>query len=462
MVRANTLAALVAFSLVPVRAFDLDVTSDDSIKSTASSIARVLVGFYNGNETGEVPGILADPYYWWNAGAMWDTLIQYWQLTGDGQYNGIVSQALQFQQGDHGDFMPLNETKTLGNDDQATWALAAMSAAEQNFPAPESKSWVSLADAVFNEQAVRWDTQTCGGGLRWQIFSFNNGYNYKNSISNGDFFQLASRLARFTGNTTYSDWASKVYNWTTSVGFIDDEYNVYDGADAIQNCTSISKIQFSYVAGTYISGAAHMYNISSGDEQETWKTALDGLLKTNLDLFFPKGIATEVSCEGQETCNVDMHSMKGIFGQNLVDTIKVAPYTSSDIVKVITSTAEAAADACSSTGCALAWNGKNDDTKTGGVGESLNALSYVQGLLVGKAAAPVTGATGGSASNSNGTATGTSGASSTSTNSSTSGSPTSSGTAAPTTSGNVAVALGSQMGMGGVMAIAGSMAWFML
>ncbi|KAH7348847.1 glycoside hydrolase family 76 protein [Rhexocercosporidium sp. MPI-PUGE-AT-0058] len=447
MVRANTLAALAAFSLVSVHGLELNVKSDDSIKSTASSIASVMVGHYNGKEPGEVPGLLPSPYYWWNAGAMWDTLIQYWQLTGDSQYNGIVSQALQFQQGDDGDFMPLNQTRTLGNDDQATWALAAMSAAEQNFPAPEGKSWVSLADAVFNEQAVRWDTETCGGGLRWQIFSFNNGFNHKNSISNGDFFQLASRLARYTGNTTYSDWASKIYTWTTSIGFIDDEYNVFDGADALQNCSSISKIQFSYVAGTYISGAAHMYNISSGDKQKTWKAALDGLLKTNLALFFPDGIATEVSCERRGSCNVDMHSMKGIFGQNLVDTIKVAPYTSSNILKVLTSTAEAAADACSSTACPLAWNGTDTDTKTGG------------GLLVGKAAAPVTEATGGSGSNSSGTATGVSG---TSNNSSTSGSPTSSGTPAPTTTGNAAVALGSQMGMGGVVAFVGSMAWLML
>jgi len=461
MVRANTLAALAAFSSLSVHGFDLDVKSDDSIKSTASSIASVLVGYYNGNETGETPGLLPEPYYWWNAGAMWDTLIQYWQLTGDDQYNGIVSQALQFQSGsdDRRDFMPLNQTKTLGNDDQATWALAAMSAAEQDFPAPENTTWFALADAVFNEQVVRWDTASCGGGLRWQIFTFNAGYNYKNSISNGDLFQLAARLARYTGNTTYSDWAAKVYDWTTSIGFIDDEYNVFDGADTTQNCSAVSKLQFSYVAGTYINGAAYMYNISSGDDQETWKTELDGLLKKNLDVFFPDGIATEVSCEESGTCNTDNLSMKGIFAQNLLDTIKVAPYTGDKILKVLSSSAGAAASACSSTGCSLAWNGTETESGDGGVGPALSALSYVQGLLVGKAAAPVTEATGGAGSNSSGTSSGGSG---TSTNSTGSGSPTSSGTSAPTTTGNAAVALGSTMGMGGVAAIMGSAAWLLL
>ncbi|KAK0118581.1 hydrolase 76 protein [Cadophora gregata] len=459
MVRANTLAALAALSLVSVHGLELVVKSDDSIKSTSSSIASILVGYYNGNEAGETPGLLPEPYFWWNAGAMWDTLIQYWQTTGDDRYNGIVSQALQFQRGDRNDFMPANQTKSLGNDDQVTWALAAMSATEQNFPAPEDTTWFALADAVFNEQAVRWDTESCGGGLRWQIFSFNAGYNYKNGISNGAFFQLASRLARYTGNVTYSDWASKVYEWTTTVGLIDDEYNVFDGADSTQNCSTINKVQFSYVAGTYISGAAHLYNISSGEDQKIWKTVLDGLLKKNIEVFFPDGIATEVSCEESGTCNTDMLFMKGIFAQNLVDTIKVAPYTSDDILKVMSSSAKAVASACSSTGCSPVWPSTVTESDDGGVGPALSALSFVQGLLVGKAAAPVTKATGGAGSNSTGTATGGSG---TSTNASESGNPSSSGTPAPTTTGNAAVALGSKMGMGGVAAIMGSAAWLML
>jgi mannan endo-1,6-alpha-mannosidase len=57
------------------------------------------------------------------------------------------------------------------------WAFAAMTAAEFGFenPADGLPSWLSLAQAVFNEQTERWDSATCGGGLRWQIFSFNIG-----------------------------------------------------------------------------------------------------------------------------------------------------------------------------------------------------------------------------------------------------------------------------------------------
>ena len=97
--------------------------------------------------------------------------------------------------------MPENVTKEEGNDDQAFWAFAVMSAAELKFPDPgkDKPSWLALAQAVFNTQVPRWDTQSCAGGLRWQIFFSNPGWDYKNTISNGAFFQLAARLARYTG-----------------------------------------------------------------------------------------------------------------------------------------------------------------------------------------------------------------------------------------------------------------------
>lgn len=84
----------------------------------------------------------------------------------------------------------------------AVWGLAAMAAAECGLPqssasAGNNTSWITLATNVFNTQAVRWDTETCGGGLRWQIFTFNRGYDYTNTLANGLFFQLAARLARY-------------------------------------------------------------------------------------------------------------------------------------------------------------------------------------------------------------------------------------------------------------------------
>jgi len=161
--------------------------------------------------------------------------------------------------------MPPNQTKTLGNDDQGFWGMAAMSAAELNYPNPpaDQPQWLALAQAVFNTQAPRWDNSTCGGGLRWQIFTFNNGYNYKNTISNGCFFNLAARLGAYTGNQTYFDWAEAAWDWTASIGLMNDNYHFYDGTDDTINCTQINHIQWTYNAGVFLLGAAHMWNAVS-------------------------------------------------------------------------------------------------------------------------------------------------------------------------------------------------------
>jgi hypothetical protein len=193
---------------------------------------------------------------------MFMTLIDYWHYTNDATYNDVVEQGLLFQVGTNNDFMPANQTKDEGNDDQGFWGMAAMLAAETNFQNPPkgSPQWLALAQAVFNEMASRWDTSTCGGGLRWQIFQFNNGFTYKNSIANGCFFNLASRLARYTGNGTYATWANTIWDWESSIGLIDANYKIYDGASDTQNCTEIDRLQWTYNAGIYLHGAANMYN----------------------------------------------------------------------------------------------------------------------------------------------------------------------------------------------------------
>lgn len=192
-------------------------------------------------------------------------MIDYWRYTNDTTYNDEVVQALQHQVGPFNDYMPPNQTKTEGNDDQGFWGMAAMLAAESNFENPPSSSpqWLALAQAVFNDMALRWDNTTCGGGLRWQIFPFNNGFTYKNSIANGCFFNLGARLARYTGNNTYAEWAEKIWDWENSVGLLDDQYNIFDGSSDTTNCSTVDRLQWTYNAGIYLHGAANMFNYVS-------------------------------------------------------------------------------------------------------------------------------------------------------------------------------------------------------
>jgi mannan endo-1,6-alpha-mannosidase len=91
-----------------------------------------MMSYYTGNISGEwnVPGLLPVPpngYYWWEAGAMWGTMIDYWYITGDTSYNDVVEQALLFQVGPNEDYMPPNQSKSLGNDDQGNVHACAIS-----------------------------------------------------------------------------------------------------------------------------------------------------------------------------------------------------------------------------------------------------------------------------------------------------------------------------------------------
>lgn len=192
-------------------------------------------------------------------------LIDYWFYTGDTTYNELVTQALLWQAGVPATFMPANQSKNEGNDDQSFWGFAAMTAAETNFPNPPSDQpqWLEMAQGVFNQQANRWDTTSCGGGLKWQIFTFNNGYDYKNSISNGAFFAMGARLAAYTGNATYAQWAERTWNWISDIGLMDSQFNIFDGSNDLLNCTDWDRTQWSYNAGVFLLGAANMYKYVS-------------------------------------------------------------------------------------------------------------------------------------------------------------------------------------------------------
>lgn len=238
---------------------------------------------------------------------MFGTLIDYWYYTGDTTYNDVVSQGLQFQVGPYYDYMPPNQTKDEGNDDQLFWAFSVMSAAEYKFPNPPATmpGWVAMAQAVFNSQALRWDPTTCGGGMHWQIFQFNNGWDYKNSPSNAGFMNLGARLYAYTDNSTYADWVEKMWNWLdvgTGVGLISAEYDVYDGTTPSENCTSLDHIQWTYSAGMALNAAATMWNKT---QSQTWRDRAEGLWNRSAEIFFKDGVMYEVACEPQNNCDTD-------------------------------------------------------------------------------------------------------------------------------------------------------------
>ncbi|KAL2019346.1 hypothetical protein VTK56DRAFT_9726 [Thermocarpiscus australiensis] len=371
----------------------VNLDSPDSIKSAAKIVAANLMSYYHGDEPGQTPGILpgpppAGPYYWWQAGAMWGTLIDYWYYTGDSTYNDLALGAMVFQaEPPANSYMPANWTLSLGNDDQGFWGMSAMLAAEVNFknPPEDQPQWLALAQAVFNTQAARWGTDHCNGGLRWQIPQTNGGYNYKNTIANVVFLNIAARLARYTKNATYADWAERTWDWTEGVGYISKFGDIYDGGHVEANCSDINPVQFSANAAILIHGAAIMYNYTNGEDK--WRERVVRLLNHAISNFFPDGIMVERACELEDRvqCNVDQHSFKGYMHRALATAAVVAPFTRANVTRVLRSSTEGAVASCLADGtCGFRWNtGAYDgDRDHGPAGQEMSVLAALSTMLL--------------------------------------------------------------------------------
>ncbi|KAL0944716.1 mannan endo-1,6-alpha-mannosidase DCW1-like protein [Colletotrichum truncatum] len=407
MISSFAPAALLLFGAADA-AYSIETRED--ILTSASTLAYDLMKFYKGNQTGEIPGILPGPpddgkgdYYWWQGGAMMGTYIDYWYYTGDESYNHVVTEGMLHQVGPGRDYMPPNHTASLGNDDQGFWGMSAMLAAENKFPdpPPDQPQWLALAQAVWTTQASpdRHD-ETCGGGLRWQVPPTNTGYDYKNTISNGIFFNMGARLARYTNNATYARFAEETWDWLWAVNFIDNEnYRVYDGGHVPKNCTNVFKATFSYNIAVVMQGCAFMANHTG---EQKWFDRTEKLVQVAIEDFFADGAAYEIACEVDHgRCSQDMLSFKGYLHRWMAVVAQLVPSTRELIRPVLLNSTQSAIKQCtggaSGRVCGFYWtSGQFVDPavdKTSGAGEAMNVLGAVLSIMEPKP--PVTNTTGG-------------------------------------------------------------------
>lgn len=364
-------------------AFGLDIDLNDfkSLQNASALVAKGLMDYYTGRQYGQTIGMFSWPYYWWEAGGAWNTLIDYWFYMGNDTYNDQVMEALLYQSGEHHDYVPLNQSTVEGNDDQAFWGIAVLNAAERKFPNPpdDKPQWLYLAQAVFNTMAARWDNDTCGGGLRWQIFTWNSGYDYKNTVSNGALFHIASRLAYFTKNNSYVDWAEKIYDWMGHVKLIepkDDENKfVHDGVEVENNCTgTVTPYVWTYNQGLLLSGCAYLYKRTN---EEKWYTRTSAFLNTSERIFYEDDVLYEVTCQSSNNCNTDQRSFKSYYITFLAATAQLMPEFSDQIMKLVNKTAYGAAQSCvggyDGHTCGINWNRNGWDGQYG-LGEQMSAL----------------------------------------------------------------------------------------
>ncbi|VEU22006.1 DEKNAAC103012 [Brettanomyces naardenensis] len=383
----------------------LEVGNKQSVCDAATLITDGIMDYYEGTRYGGAVGMFQPPYYWWEAGEVFGGMIDTWYFCQNDTYQQIIYDALMAQRGTGNAYMPMNQSLTEGNDDQGFWAFAAMTAAERNFTNPPSKEpgWLALTQGAYNTMWQRWDSGSCEGGLRWQIFTWNSGYDYKNTISNACLFNIAARLARYTKNDTYADTASTVYKWLTTIDFMQlngDSYSIHDGAQIENNCTVINGAEWSYNYGVLLGGAAFMYNYTG---EQSWETEV-GRILSGMSIFLNDDVLFEQQCQSSNTCNNDQRSFRSIVSQMLGATAKLVPSYTDQIMNILEASANGAAASCSggSDGhtCGIDWSKGSWDGMYG-LGEQISALEVIQNTLVLTMPGPVDNSTGSSQGNPN-------------------------------------------------------------
>ena len=189
------------------------------------------------------------------------------------------------------------------------------------------------------------------------------------SISNGGFFQLASRLARYTGNQTYADWANKAFDWLVNTPMVRQDsptsWSILDGAAVEGNCTNPTLYQWTYNPGTLLMGAAYLYNssTSSDSEKKKWQDRIN-ILMNSTNIFMVQSIdsnpgnnkmppsngliMTEVTCETGDPspCTIDEPAFKGFLARWMSVAALMAPWIAPRVTSIIQASASAAAAVC--------------------------------------------------------------------------------------------------------------------
>ncbi|KAJ5220573.1 Mannan endo-1-6-alpha-mannosidase DCW1, partial [Penicillium citrinum] len=193
-----------------------------------------------------------------------------------------------------------------------------MAAAERNFtnPSSETPGYVSMVQAVFDERTHRWDMTACQISLRWQLFGMMDRLQKRHS--NGCLFDVAARLARYTGNATYAEWATKAWDWTKSVGLITPDWQV-----SMEQRTTRTTSTLSSNSSDMTSPSSDLQFVNVED------TARWPLGRCNH--FFSKNesskdVMYEPPCELIGKCNVDQLSFKAYISPN-TRILSLAPHT---------------------------------------------------------------------------------------------------------------------------------------
>jgi mannan endo-1,6-alpha-mannosidase len=172
------------------------------------------------------------------------------------------------------------------------------------------------------------------------------------------------------------------YDWTVSVGLIDNNFNVFDGTDDAKStgCVDVNHDQWSYNVGAYLMGSAVMFDVT---KDQIWSDRTARLLKNANDNFFENNIMFEKMCERKAACNVDQLSFKAYLARWMANAVTLLPAFQGTIIPLLHASAEGAKKSCTGGGngqmCGSRWDVPFDGLI--GVGQQMSALDIMRAPL---------------------------------------------------------------------------------
>ncbi|SGY38001.1 BQ5605_C003g01938 [Microbotryum silenes-dioicae] len=195
------------------------------------------------------------------------------------------------------------------NNPPGWWAMFALRA-HQAYP---NQTWFQMVQTINNNNTLYW-TDTCGGGVLWLTYR----PMIKNTITNGLYFSILTRLYRYTGNSTYFDYSMNTLNWWLGWGFDADNGRVWDTITG-PGCDKTGEASWTYNSGAFLYGLADLW-YATGDERildlgrtiayagiRDFTEASTGVLVESCEHDAPPSAGKPPGCQQDETV------FKGIF-----------------------------------------------------------------------------------------------------------------------------------------------------
>lgn len=121
-----------------------------------------------------------------------------------------------------------------------------------------NETWFEMVQAIEKNDTLYWD-DTCGGGILWLTYR----PMIKNTITNGLYFSILTRLYRYTGDSRYYEYSMNTLNWWLGWAFDVETGAVLDTITG-PNCTSVGEGWWTYNSGAFLFGIADLY-YATGD-----------------------------------------------------------------------------------------------------------------------------------------------------------------------------------------------------